>query len=426
MGFKLLGKDADYLKNNNEYIVSLLSKIIFVGLSFTNSIIINRYLGPELRGEYAYILNLSNILTIVIGFNIASSYPYFSKKYGTNIIQKFINILFFQTGIYSICAIIFSLFLQDELVISLIVISIIGQFSNQLDFLSIITNVNKRNIIIIISAFIYSSILIFIFFNTENSLEYIIGVLLIYNLIKIFLYICKNKFIPSKNLSTSIPLSEVLKFSSFPMIISLLSIFNYNIDVVILKLFVDNGEIGIYSVGVTLASMLWIIPDAFKDVLFNKTAKSDSIKAINFSIKINVYISLIVIIGFVIIGKTFITLVYGVDYIDAFNVTVVLLIGTVPMIFFKMVNTLYQAIGKQKFSFYILFISVMINVIVTFLIVPLLGIMGAAISSVISYLICGIIMLISFINKYDLRFKDIFLLDSIEKNKIKSVILRKG
>lgn len=413
------------MKRNNEYIVSILSKIILVGLSFTNSIIINRYLGPELRGEYAFILNVSNIITIILGFNVASSYPYFSKKYGVSIIKKFINIIFIQTGIYVFAAIIFSLFLQNDLLMSILVISIILQFSNQLDFMSIITNVNKRNIIMIISAFINTAILFYLFFNTKSSLDYIIGALLLFNVIKILFYIINNKFIPAKKLETSLPLLDVFKFSFFPMIISLFTIFNYNIDVVILKLFVDNREIGLYSAAVTLASTLWIIPDAFKDVLFNKTAKNDSIKAIILSIKVNVYISLLVILGFVFIGKAFISLVYGVEYLDAFYVSVVLLIGTIPMIFFKMINTLYQAIGKQKYSFYILFISVLLNVIINFLIIPILGILGAAISSVLSYMICGIIMLLSFNKKYNVTFKDIFLIDSYEKNIIKRIIFKR-
>lgn len=33
---------------------------------------------------------------------------------------------------------------------------------------------------------------------------------------------------------------------------------------------VDFGDIGIYSLAVNLGGQLWLIPDAFKDVLFNK------------------------------------------------------------------------------------------------------------------------------------------------------------
>ncbi|GAA0083723.1 hypothetical protein UT300007_01620 [Clostridium sp. CTA-7] len=414
------------MRNKNEYIISIVSKIILVGLSFINSVLINRYLGPVLKGEYFYILNISNIITIIIGFNIASSYPYFSKKYGLSIRQKLINIIFFQMGIYTLNAILLSFFIKNNLFIYIMIISILLQFSNQLDFMSIIDSINKRNKITVISTFIYSSILFYLFFYTKNSLEYIVGALLLFNVIKSLLYIVNNKFIPLKILEDSPSLFEIFRFSFFPMITSLLTTFNYNIDVVILKLFVANSEIGMYSVGVTLAAMLWIIPDAFKEVLFNKTAKSDSIDAIVLSIKINVYISLIVILGFVFIGKNFISLVYGIEYLDAYNVSVILLVGTIPMIFFKIINTLYLAIGKQKYSFYILFISVLLNVVINFLMIPFLGIEGAAISSVLSYMICGIVMLISFNKKYELSIKDIFLINSYEKEKIKSIILKKG
>lgn len=410
------------MRNKNEYLTSILSKILLVGLAFVNSILINRYLGPELRGEYAFILNVANIFTIILGFNIATSYPYLSKKYGKDIFQKFVNIIFFQFLIYIIGIIIFIFYIPDKIIISIILISVVAQFGNQLDFLSIISNVNKRNMILIIAAIFNTLFLTLLFFKTNNNLDYIVLALLLYNLVKIVLFITRNKYFIRKKIGISIPLIEITKFSFFPMVITLFTIFNYSLDVIILKFFVENEQLGLYSVGVTLASMLWIIPDAFKDVLFNRTAKDDSIKAIILSIKINLYLCFIIIIGFVVIGKPFISLVYGIEYAEAYIVSIILFLGTIPMIFFKLINTLYQAIGKQKFSFIILFISVFFNVIMNFLLIPYFGIAGAAISSVLSYAICGIVILISFVRKYSINYKDIFFFNKSEKNMITKII----
>ena len=89
------------------------------------------------------------------------------------------------------------------------------------------------------------------------------------------MYMLFNKPKITLKLNSKLMTREVLKFSFFPMLTSLLTILNYNMDVIILNFFVENREIGLYSLAVTFASMLWIIPDAFKDVLFNKTAQND-------------------------------------------------------------------------------------------------------------------------------------------------------
>ena len=45
---------------------SLIIKIIAVMLSFINTIIINRFLGVELRGEYTFILNSANLVHLIL------------------------------------------------------------------------------------------------------------------------------------------------------------------------------------------------------------------------------------------------------------------------------------------------------------------------------------------------------------------------
>ena len=42
---------------SNNYFVSLVSKIITTLIAVLNSIMINRYLGPTLKGEYTVIIN---------------------------------------------------------------------------------------------------------------------------------------------------------------------------------------------------------------------------------------------------------------------------------------------------------------------------------------------------------------------------------
>ena len=80
------------------------------------------------------------------------------------------------------------------------------------------------------------------------------------------------------------------------MLMQLMITLNYNLDVILLKRLTNNlTYVGLYSVAINLGNMLWLIPDAFRDVVFNKTAVEDSVKEIVNLIKVNILIAITII-----------------------------------------------------------------------------------------------------------------------------------
>jgi len=410
------------LYNSNAYIVSVISKLIVVTSSFLSSVLINRYLGPDLKGQYAYIFSYVGILSLILNFGIGQSYTFFKKNLGVNIKQEFINIFFLQLLVYTVVIIAVNLFYSNYVLNIIFIASILTQFNSQVGFMAIVSNVNLRNIITVYSVLIHLFLLTLIYFFSKDNLNLVIIAIIAKLSFDTINLIIKNKFLPTTLYVNVQLMKEILKFSFFPMLTSLLIVLNYSLDVIILKQYVSFADIGIYSVGVALAGMLWVVPDAFKDVLFSKTSNNDSTKEIVFSIKFNVYFCLVVIIGFIVLGKDFINLFYGKDYLDAYNVTILLFVGCIPMIFFKMINTLYISIGKQRFAFVILFIAVIGNVGANYLLIPFMGIEGAAIASIFSYFTCGIIFLVSFLKKYGIPYREIIFFSNTEILNLKYLI----
>lgn len=379
-----------------------------------------------MKGQYAYILNYVGILALILNLGIGQSYTFFRKNIGERVKQDYVNIFYYQLYIYILIILIINLFLNNKVLNIILVASILAQFNSQVAFMALVININKRNVITIFTTLLYTITLFYIYFFTEKNLEYVIIAYVFRVIVDIVIIIIKNQIYPTTIFIDVKFLKKILKFSFFPMVTSLLIVFNYSIDIIILKQFVSFNELGIYSVGVALAGMLWLIPDAFKDVLFNRTAKNDSIEQVKFGIKFNVYLSTIIIIGFTLFGKQFLNIIYGQEYIGAYSVSLLLFLGCIPMIFFKMINTLYISIGNQKFAFYILMIAVFGNIIANYLLIPIRGIEGAAIASVISYSICGIIFLVSFIKKYNIKAKDIIFLNVNERSKLKSILKKRN
>ena len=59
------------------------------------------------------------------------------------------------------------------------------------------------------------------------------------------------------------------------MIVMLLITINYRVDIVMIRHLSSSSEVGIYSVAVTLSNIFLVIPDAFKEVLFEKASNGE-------------------------------------------------------------------------------------------------------------------------------------------------------
>ena len=206
------------------------------------------------------------------------------------------------------------------------------------------------------------------------------------------------------------------------MVTLLLTTLNYSIDTIILRNLSSSSSVGLYSIGISLANMLWIIPDAFKDVLMNKTSKEDSIGDIIFSLKSNILISLIITLGFILLGKLFISVVYGSEFIDSYIATVILFFGSISMIFHKIISPLLYSKGYQKKLCVIFLSAVFLNIVMNYILIPKFDIIGAAVASVFSYFLAGISILLIFSKMYKLKIKEIIFINRKELLKIKKII----
>jgi len=407
------------LKNN--YAFSLITKVILVFFGVLNTVFINRYLGPELKGQYEYILNIINIAVLVLNLGVYQSYPY-KKRFDDqgDVKDKYFALIIIQFIVYLIISILISIYTMNLVVTFATILISVMILTKQLMFITMIENINLRNLLNIGNQILYTVMLLSVFVFAPKSIYILFFILLIKDILIITKIIRSFKFSFKKSNVDYRLFFEAIRFGFFPMITALLITMNYRLDVIILRNYVEFSQIGLYTVGVGLADKLWIVPDAFKDVLFAKTAKSDSIDDINLSIKINIFISIIMISIVGVFGKQIIYILYGKDYIAAYSVTIIILIGIIPMLFFKLINTLFVSVGKQKISFIVLLISVILNILGNIIMIPLYGINGAAYSSVLSYFICGISFLTYYRNNYNVKFKDIFLFNKKDLSKLKT------
>ena len=154
-------------------------------------------------------------------------------------------------------------------------------------------------------------------------------------------------------------------------------------------------------------------------------AKKEIMKEVAKVIRLNLAVSIFMVIGVALVSKPFVSIVYGSEYIGADLITTIMLSGVIGMIFYKMVYSYNISLGKRMVNLIILGVAAIVNVIGNYFLIPVLGIYGAALVSVVSYTLCGVCFLIYFHRITNVPYKNILFVQKSDVAMVKQFVLRK-
>ena len=386
---------------NNDYVYSVIAKVLGLFVAIVVSSLTARFFGTELKGVMSVVQNDVSLYAVFLGLGIYQAYPFFRKKDPT-ILPTYLNNISTLFFLYEAVALLvaggmFALRLNTYLAIAITLMPV-DAYIKQLNYIVLVETPRRRNTSSLLISF--SEILIlgvmWIFFDATvvTVLSYYIATILI-NLLISFINLRAN---PLRIRFSLKQIWKYIKFGFIPMLVYLCMTINYKIDIQMLKWFdnVSFADIGIYGTGVALATQIWLIPDAIKDILLSKLVKGKNETEVAKVLRINLAICTIAIIFLVLLGKPAILLMYGSDFSDAYYVMILMLVGVLGMIFYKMIYSYNISQGKRIINLIFLGIAAIVNVIGNLILIPICGIWGAAIMSVCSYLICGLCFLVQF------------------------------
>lgn len=384
--------------SHNEYAFTIIARIVSFSLGLVYSILFSRYLQPELRGEVSVVLNYSSFLMLFLCFGINQGYPFFRREKPDVAYKEYVDLIAAFFVLYLSLSVLFIIVIHTEPEWRYTSILIPFLFAiKELNYAVMIEKPYIRNwASIILSLFDIVFILTFYFFIKAN---YTIAMMFI--IIKEIVYFVVAVIQSGINIRKIRPslrnAKKYVKYGFIPMITIILMDINYRIDVIMLDSFhIIKANIGIYTLAVSLAEKIWLIPDAMKDMLVSRLAKGSNEKEVSRVTRVSIALVIVLSLFLVIIGRPLINLFYGVEYKNAYDVIVFLLVGVVGMVFYKTVYSYNVTRGKRIANLLFLGIAAIANVIANWILIPKYHIYGAAIASSISYFICGIAFLTYF------------------------------
>lgn len=231
--------------------------------------------------------------------------------------------------------------------------------------------------------------------STALVASYFLG---IFSMLLVSYSVCKYKFpdifyknFPKEKEKQKIR-SEVISYS-WPLLLYgiVVNIFFW-IDSFAIGYFENPGAVGIYNAAVPIAMLMGIAPELFMAIflpLITKEYSKKNKKVIEeLSKQVTKWIFLInlpILVMIILFPGALINILFGAEYLGAENSLRVLGIGTLIFSLNTVAHNLISMTGKSKVILYNFLFASIANIILNFILVPKLGLLGAAISTTLIY-----------------------------------------
>ena len=378
-------------------------RIVILILSFLISWISARYLGVTLKGEYSYLITLCGFMWTVLDLGVYRSYPYIVRKRPDEVQTLFgwtIITMFFEIVVMTSIGVAFLDFwnkligyqLSPVKIIFLVMFVSLNKAFMQLQAIYMGMNRVLENSIshFLISVVFFILLLIGYFALIDVDR---IDILLLFNLIGLacsVLYLAfRNRW---GNWYKELNIKTIKLFYSYGFRVFLSSLFIMLLiraDIVLIKHFLDFSEVGIYSLAAHIVDFIQIASNLVGGLLFAKLSdiEDDISKWLLLKKTLLIFFFFITLanLGFGLIGKPVMQIMFGADFVPVYYVYFWLMPAAYGLSFGSLFNNYLNSKGFPIISIILPAIALVLNITLNMLLIPTMGINGAALATSISY-----------------------------------------
>ncbi|MBL4745961.1 MAG: oligosaccharide flippase family protein [Flavobacteriaceae bacterium] len=184
----------------------------------------------------------------------------------------------------------------------------------------------------------------------------------------------------------------------------------------LLGIFENTAEVAVYAVAATIIAYYMTISGSLVGIFLPKATKMFVEKIApneitTFMVKvgrIQSFILIGVLVGFVFFGKKFIILWVGLDFMESYYIIIVTLIGLTPYLIQSIGGILLQAYGKFSIRTLILLTIVIFNLFLAIFLVKIYAGLGVAYSTAISFMIQFIVLSLYYKKTFGISLKQYY------------------
>lgn len=381
----------------NDYFLNSLNKIVNVASGLAVSVVLARYLGVELRGELAFVMQLAAVAAIVVGLGVNQA---FIVEYRKNPVDRTFarasGLLMCQVVAFALVAILPAIVLHDLQIAYIAALTACLALYQQFESIMAAYNIRLKIRVNVVYAVARLLAHLVMWPLAAVSLLWPVLIAMLTCLGAVALYVFANSPQTRPRRPDAQTARLYLGFGWLPMLTTLLVVLNYSVDIILLKTLGTPTDLGLYAVAAGIVTYLWVLPDAIKEVLVSRVVRSDDPWTVLRPLKAALMAGLISVGGLAIVGYPVIPLLFGADFAGAYVLVMILSAGVVAMIYYKVLGVAVLAGGRRAFYFGALATAVVLNVALNWLVIPTYGAVGAAWASVVTYTVTGLLFVAYF------------------------------
>ena len=382
---------------------TLFAQLVVLVLALGQAAIVARWLGPEGKGVLALAQLLPGTLAIFLNFGINTANVYHVGSRRLDVAKLASNSMMFALigsaiGIGAIAASAAGGWLgllMPGVPIPLLLLAmaslpaffIVGYSNSILQGLQRISTVNAVNIAQALLVLVLMGLLI-VALGTGllgAVVAFVAGGLVTSALVGWLLYRQGGALIPRWSWPT---VRVVLPFGLRGYAGQLLQFFNYRLDMFLVNFFLDPASVGIYSVSVRMAELLWYLPNAVGFVMFPRAASAKPAEMRSLTPRVlwaTLALTTAGAVGLAILGRLLIVVIYSPAFLGAYAPLLALLPGVVLLGGAKVLTNVIAGRGYPQYNSVNAGVSFLLTVVFDLLLIPAHGVLGASIASSVSY-----------------------------------------
>ncbi len=186
---------------------------------------------------------------------------------------------------------------------------------------------------------------------------------------------------------------------------------SFRVSFYFLESYVGYQAVGIYSNAVSIIESVWMISSSIAIVQYSKIANTQDPKA-NQSltaefVRISLLVTFVVLIPVVLLPASFYSFVFGKDFFDINRIMWCLAPGILVFVNALIIGHYFSGSGKYHVNTLGSTLGLIITIILSFLLIPRFGYLGAAITASISYLATSVFVTWFFCKESQLKFSEL-------------------
>jgi O-antigen/teichoic acid export membrane protein len=401
----------------------LVSNLVRLFISIASGYITARMLGPDGKGQIALMLQMAALGSNVVALGMGQSYQYYLRK-GTYSRDILASHMLIQLALTSLALVLMAFWgmaplrtitngqLNDQLLEMSVVLLGLNVFYSFLTFslMGLPEGVKLSSVYSLIGDGVNIVLLFVLVWVLKTG---VIGVVTV-NILGLVVKLVPTAILVFRDTRPrwGFPWWSLSKALLVYGVSSMVGQFMYTavvgIDVFIVNAYLGTNGVGLYSVAVSVAQLVLLLPSAVGVALFPQLTSSspeEQISTIGKTARISLLFGVAGSIMLFILGYPFIYFVFGTRFLSSYSALLWLLPGIIAMTLNYAYANLFSGSGQPYFNAILYGLATLVNVGANLILIPVFNINGASMSSSIAYCFMTLAFIVLISKQYKINWQ---------------------